>query len=166
MEQNTTFTVDTILSQLAAIQQNEPKRIVILGTRDCSYMHQQIIELLSYALVLSENHIFTSGAVGTHAAAIRGALRAENPELLTVILPQTVQRQPIETRKLLKNVKNVIELGYNNLTLAEASSICNSQLISKGDQLIVFAFHTSKTLVGTLQEAKVKQLLTTVLYLD
>ena len=65
---------------------------MILGTRDCSYMHQQIIELLSYALVLSDNHIYTSGATGTHAAAIRGALRAENPELLTVILPQVLHR--------------------------------------------------------------------------
>lgn len=31
----------------------------------------QIIELLAYALVLSGNHVFTSGALGTNAATIR-----------------------------------------------------------------------------------------------
>ena len=61
-------------------------------------------QLLSYALVLSDNHIYTSGATGTHAAAIRGALRAENPEMLTVILPQTVGRQPREIRELIGQV--------------------------------------------------------------
>merc|ERR1719379_823089 len=95
------ISLDTILKQLSAIQNDQPKKIVILGTRHCSFLHQQIIELLSYALVLSDNHIFTSGAVGTHAAAIRGALRAENPDLLTVILPQTRAKQPLEIRKLL-----------------------------------------------------------------
>ena len=95
------FSVNTILKQLESIQQGSPKNIVILGTRHCSFLHQQIIELLSFALVLSDNHIFTSGATGTHAAAIRGALRAGNQELLTVILPQTIQRQPQEIRDLL-----------------------------------------------------------------
>lgn len=33
----------------------------------------QIIELLAYALVLSGNHVFTSGALGTNAATIRCA---------------------------------------------------------------------------------------------
>ena len=98
------FSVNTILKQLESIQQGTPKNIVILGTRHCSFLHQQIIELLSYALVLSDNHIFTSGATGTHAATIRGALRAENPDLLTVILPQTLGRQPREIRDLLGQV--------------------------------------------------------------
>ena len=101
-------------------------------------------QLLSYALVLSDNHIFTSGATGTHAAAIRGALRAENPELLTVILPQTLGRQPREIRDLIGQVQKVIELGHDQLPLDAASRICNSELLSKGDQLIVFAFHDSK----------------------
>ena len=101
-------------------------------------------QLLSYALVLSDNHIFTSGATGTHAAAIRGALRAENPELLTVILPQTIRRQPREIRDLLGQVQKVIELSHDALPLDAASRLCNSELLSKGDQLIVFAFHDSK----------------------
>jgi cysteine sulfinate desulfinase/cysteine desulfurase-like protein len=49
------------------------------------------------------NHIFTSGATGTNAAVIRGALRAENQELLTVVLPQvraylpTLERSAVVT---------------------------------------------------------------------
>ena len=160
------FSVDTILKQLQSIQQGTPKNIVILGTRHCSFLHQQIIELLSYALVLSDNHVWTSGAAGTHAAAIRGALRAEQPELLTVILPQTVARQPREIRDLLGEVQKVVELGHDQLPLDAASRICNSELLAKGDQLIVFAFHDSKTLRETIEEAKAMSLLVTVLFLD
>ena len=160
------FSVNTILKQLESIQQGTPKNIVILGTRHCSFLHQQIIELLSYALVLSDNHIWTSGAAGTHAAAIRGALRAEQPELLTVILPQTVARQPREIRELLGEVQKVVELGHDQLPLDAASRICNSELLAKGDQLIVFAFHDSKTLRETIEEAKAMSLLVTVLFLD
>lgn len=36
-----------------------------------AFCPQQIIELLAYALVLSGNHVFTSGAMGTNAATIR-----------------------------------------------------------------------------------------------
>jgi len=43
------FSVNTILKQLESIQQGTPKNIVILGTRHCSFLHQQIIELLSCA---------------------------------------------------------------------------------------------------------------------
>ena len=45
--------MDQILKQLESIQKGTPKNIVVLGTRHCSLLHQQIIELLSYALVLS-----------------------------------------------------------------------------------------------------------------
>merc|ERR1740133_164713 len=158
--------MDQILKQLESIQKGTPKNIVVLGTRHCSLLHQQIIELLSYALVLSDNHIYTSGATGTHAAAIRGALRAENQDLLTVILPQTVLKQPREIRDLLAEVNQVIELGHNQLPLDAASRICNSELLAKGDQLIVFAFHDSKTLLETIEEAKAMSLLVTVLFLD
>jgi hypothetical protein len=63
-------------------------------------------------LVLSENHLYTSGATGTHAAAIRGALRAGNQDLLTVILPQTVRRQPSEIRDLLGQVLTAFACFY------------------------------------------------------
>ena len=38
--------VTSILRELVAIQQKGPQKYCILGTRHCSYMHQQIIELL------------------------------------------------------------------------------------------------------------------------
>lgn len=61
------YSVTSILKELAAIQQQGPQKYCVLGTRHCSFLHQQIIELLAYALVLSGNHVFTSGAGGTHA---------------------------------------------------------------------------------------------------
>lgn len=90
---------DTVLQELTAIQQDGPRNVAILGTRYTSYLHQQIIELLTYANVLVGNHVFTSGASGTNAAVIRGALRAEKPELLTVVLPQSLYKQPKETQE-------------------------------------------------------------------
>lgn len=38
--------VTSILKELAAINQRGPQKYCILGTRHCSYLHQQIIELL------------------------------------------------------------------------------------------------------------------------
>eukprot|EP00980_Cylindrotheca_fusiformis_P025729 scaffold14534_cov105-Cylindrotheca_fusiformis.AAC.1 len=43
--------VTSILKELAAIQQQGPQKYCILGTRHCSYLHQQIIELLYVTLV-------------------------------------------------------------------------------------------------------------------
>lgn len=86
------------------------------------FLHQQLIEILSYAMVLTGNHIFTSGATGTNAAVIRGALRAERPELLTVVLPQSLSRQPKESRELLSEVANIIETPENDsMALIDAS---------------------------------------------
>ena len=38
--------VTAILKELAAIQQQGPQKYCILGTRHCSFLHQQIVELL------------------------------------------------------------------------------------------------------------------------
>ncbi|MBA0794379.1 hypothetical protein Gohar_018713 [Gossypium harknessii] len=92
------------LQELLAIQQQGPRSIGFFGTRNMGFMHQELIEILSYALVITKNHIFTSGASGTNAAVIRGALRAEKPELLTVILPQSLKKQPPESQELLEKV--------------------------------------------------------------
>ncbi|GMI78860.1 hypothetical protein HRI_001555200 [Hibiscus trionum] len=110
------------LQELLAIQQQGPRAIGFFGTRNMGFMHQELIEILSYALVITKNHIYTSGASGTNAAVIRGALRAEKPELLTVILPQSLKKQPPESQELLEKVKTVIEKPYNDhLPLIEAS---------------------------------------------
>ncbi|GAY55498.1 hypothetical protein CUMW_164660 [Citrus unshiu] len=93
------------LQELLAIQQQGPRAIGFFGTRNMGFMHQELIEILSYALVITKNHIYTSGASGTNAAVIRGALRAERPDLLTVILPQSLKKQPPESQELLAKVR-------------------------------------------------------------
>jgi len=159
--------VTDILKELAAIQQQGPQKYCILGTRHCSYLHQQIIELLAYALVLSGNHVYTSGAGGTHAATIRGALRAEREDLLTVVLPQSLEKQPKESQELLEKVDDLIEMPQNDgMSLDVASRICNSYLLSQTDQLISFAFHESTTVIEATKEAKTLDMLVTTLFLD
>ncbi|KAG9446859.1 hypothetical protein H6P81_012987 [Aristolochia fimbriata] len=123
------------LQELLAIQQQGPRAIGFFGTRNMGFMHQQLIEILSYAMVITKNHIYTSGASGTNAAVIRGALRAEKPELLTVILPQSLKMQPPESQELLSKVKNLIEKPYNDhLPLIEASRLCNRDILSHVQQ--------------------------------
>lgn len=121
----------------------------------------------AYALVLSGNHVYTSGAGGTHAATIRGGLRAERPDLLTVVLPQSMAKQPKESQELLRDVDDVIAMPENDdKPLDLASRICNSYLLSQTDQLISFAFHESTTVIEATKEAKKLEMLVTVLYLD
>lgn len=159
--------VTDILKELAAIQQQGPQKYCILGTRHCSYLHQQIIEMLAYALVLSGNHVYTSGAPGTNAATVRGALRAEREDLLTVVLPQSLSKQTPESQELLEKVDDLITMPQNDkLSLDVASRICNSYLLSLTDQLISFAFHESTTVIEASKEAKKLDMLVTTLYLD
>ncbi|KAM7279676.1 hypothetical protein ACFE04_006810 [Oxalis oulophora] len=155
------------LQELLAIQQQGPRDIGFFGTRNMGFMHQELIEILSYALVITKNHIYTSGASGTNAAVIRGALRAEKPELLTVILPQSLKKQPPESQELLSKVKTVIEKPHNDhLPLIEASRLCNMDIISQVQQVICFAFHDSRLLMETCQEAKNLRKIVTLFYLD
>ncbi|KAG2722339.1 hypothetical protein I3760_02G124300 [Carya illinoinensis] len=133
------------LQELLAIQQQGPRFIGFFGTRNMGFMHQELIEILSYAMVITKNHIYTSGASGTNSAVIRGALRAEKPELLTVILPQSLEKQSPESQELLSKVKNVIEKPHNDhLPLIEASRL----------------------LMETCQEAKNMRKIVTLFYLD
>ncbi|MGF1493047.1 MAG: DNA recombination-mediator protein A [Microcoleaceae cyanobacterium] len=159
--------VDDFLQQeLAAIQQTSPKRVAILGSRHVPLTHQNLIELMTYALALGGNHIITSGATGTNLAAIRGAMRAD-VNLLTVILPQSLKRQPRESRIQLEKVLHLVENSSGDtLSLAEASAICNQDIISRCQQLICFAFHDSRTLLQTCEEAENQRKVVTLFYLD
>ncbi len=159
-------TVDVFLQELATIQQAGPKRIAILGSRHVPITHQYLIEMLSYALALTGNRILTSGATGTNSAVIRGATRADQSSL-TVILPQSLERQPIESRAQLENIMHLVEHPENDhLPLAEASSLCNSEIISKCQQLICFAFHDSVTLRQACAQAEDQHKLVTLFYFD
>lgn len=111
--------------------------------------------------------MYTSGAGGTHAATIKGALRAEREDLLTVVIPQSLEKQTKESQDLLKNVKDLITMPQNDdKTLDVASRICNSYLLGKTDQLISFAFHESNTVIEATKEAKEQDMLVTTLFLD
>ncbi len=161
-----TTSLDTLTQELAAIQQTASKTIALLGSRHVPIMHQQLIEMMSYALVLGGNRIITSGATGTNSAVIKGAMRAES-NLLTVILPQSLSRQPKESRKQLEKVIHLVENSENDhLSLGEASALCNAAIISRCQQLICFAFHDSHTLLQTCKEAEEQRKIVTLFYFD
>jgi hypothetical protein len=163
---DTTNTLDTLAQELAAIQQTGSKRIALLGSRHVPITHQQLIEMMSYALVLAGNRIMTSGATGTNSAVIKGAMRAD-PNLLTVILPQSLDRQPRESQEQLQQVIHLVECPENDhLSLGEASSLCNREIINRCQQLICFAFHDSQTLLQTCGEAEDQRKLVTLFYFD
>lgn len=158
--------VDELVQELATIQQTGAKRIAVLGSRHVPITHQNLIEMMSYALVLSGNRLITSGATGTNAAAIRGAMRAD-PKLLTVILPQSLERQPNESRQQLEQVMHLVESPENDrLSLGEASAICNQEIVSRCQQLICFAFHDSRTLLQTCKDAEEQRKVVTLFYFD
>ena len=158
--------IDALAQELATIQQTGSKRIALLGSRHVPITHQHLIEMMSYALVLSGNRIITSGATGTNSAAIRGAMRAD-PSLLTVILPQSLDRQPRESQDQLQEVMHLVENPQSdNLSLAEASALCNHEIVSRCQQLICFAFHDSHTLLQTCQDAEDQRKLVTLFYFD
>jgi len=153
--------VDVFLQELAAIQQSGSKRIAILGSRHVPITHQQLIELMTYALVVGGNRILTSGATGTNSA-LKG-----DPNLLTVILPQSLSKQPRESRDQLNQVMHLVENSSNDsLSLAEASAICNQEIISRCQQLICFAFHDSHTLLRTCEDAEDQRKIVTLFYFD
>lgn len=158
--------IDTLAQELATIQQTGSKKIALLGSRHVPITHQHLIEMMSYALVLSGNRLITSGATGTNSAAIRGAIRADR-DLLTVILPQSLARQPRESQEQLQNVMHLVESPNNDaLSLGEASALCNQEIVSRCQQLICFAFHESSTLLQTCHEAEEQRKVVTLFYFD
>lgn len=159
-------TVDQLAMELATIRQAS-KRIAIIGSRNLPITHQQIIETLSFALVAQGNTIITSGgSSGTNAATIRGAMKS-NPEKLKVILPQTIGQQPSDVQDQLIGVPNIIEHSDRAMmTLADASRICNREIIDDCQQLICFLSHTSNTLHKAIDYAEESHKVITAFYLD
>ena len=159
-------TVDELAMELATIKQ-PAKRIAIIGSRNLAITHQQMIETLTTALVMQGNTIITSGgSCGTNAAAIRGAMKS-NPDKLKVILPQTIGQQPSDVQDQLIGVHNIIEHPDRAMmTLADASRICNREIIDECQQLICFLSHTSTTLHNATQYAEDMHKVVTSFYLD
>eukprot|EP00468_Gymnochlora_sp_CCMP2014_P003330 CAMPEP_0167767436 /NCGR_PEP_ID=MMETSP0110_2-20121227/16052_1 /TAXON_ID=629695 /ORGANISM="Gymnochlora sp., Strain CCMP2014" /LENGTH=380 /DNA_ID=CAMNT_0007655881 /DNA_START=917 /DNA_END=2059 /DNA_ORIENTATION=+ len=157
-----------VMEELESIMEGDPRNITILGTRHCNLLQQRIIELVSYALILTGNRITTSGGMGTNYVAIRGALRARRntTNWLSVILPQTISDQPLEVQQVLKNVSHITELGHSEMELDVASRLCNSACINDCQELIIFAYHDSWTVLDAAAEARRKDKLVTLMYLD
>jgi hypothetical protein len=145
---------ESILHHFNAIQGESHGRIAIIGTSELDSNQQQMIELLAYALVLSGNHVYTSGGGnGTNLAVIRGAMRAKKPDLLTVLLPQSLYKQPSEMKEILVKVEQLIEQPENDgLGLREAAQLCNYKLVSMIDKVIVFVYHDSSTILSPLED--------------
>lgn len=94
-------------------------------------------------------------------------MRADAPELLTVVLPQSVSKQPPESQELLKDVQTVISKPENDeLALGDASRICNADIITRVEQVICFAFHDSKLLMETCEKAREENKIVTLFFLD
>lgn len=166
VDENDANTVDELAMELATIQQSA-KKVAIIGSRNLPITHQQIIEVLSSALVMQGNTITTSGgSSGTNAAAIRGAMKS-NPEKLRVVLPQTIGQQPSDVQDQLIGVPNIIEHPDRAMmTLADASRICNREIIDECQQLICFLSHTSSTLHKAIEYAEESHKVVTAFYLD
>ncbi len=158
--------VDVLSQELATIRQSA-KKIAIIGSRNLTITHQQIIETLTTSLVMQGNTIITSGgSSGTNAAAIRGALKA-NPEKIKIILPQTIGQQPSDVQDQLIGVPNIVEHPDRAMmTLADASRICNREIISQCQQVICFLSHSSNTLLKAIEFAEESHKVVTVFYLD
>ena len=62
---------------------------------------------------------------------------------------------------------HLVENSRNNeMSLAEASALCNQEIIARCQQLICFAFHDSVTLLQTCQEAEDLRRVVTLFYFD
>jgi hypothetical protein len=85
---------------------------------------------------------------------IRSVLDVD-PGRLTVLLPQSMERQPLESRDQLEQVLHLVERPeHDELPLPMASSLCNQEIISRCDQLICYAFHDSETLISSCRAAE------------
>lgn len=157
---------DDLLAELNALRRSA-KMIALFGARNIPMSHQQLIEFLAFQLVKEGNTIVTSGgASGTNAAAIRGAMRA-NPQNLVVILPQTIGHQPSDVQDQLIGIPKIVEHPeWNNLTLGDASRLCNRELVDNAEQVILFLFHTSNTLLKAIEHAEDSRKIVTPFYLD
>jgi hypothetical protein len=85
---------------------------------------------------------------------IRSVLEVD-PSRLTVLLPQSLERQPVESRDQLERVLHLVQKPeHDDLPLPMASSLCNQEIISRCDQLICYAFHDSETLLASCRTAE------------
>ena len=158
--------VDTLAQELALLQDKGKRRIAILGSRHVPVVAIHLVELISRSLAQEGHTLLTSGSQGVNAAVIRGVLAVDR-ERLTVLLPQSLDRQVGEIRDQLDQVLHLIEKPeHDDLPLPIASSLCNQEIINRCDQLICFAFHDSETLLASCRTAEDMGKVVSLLYFD
>ena len=146
--------IDTLAQELAMLQDRGKRRIAFLGSRHVPVVSIHLVELVARSLAQEGHNLMTSGSQGVNAAVIRSVLDVE-PSRLTVLLPQSLDRQPAESREQLDRVLHLVEKPeHDELPLPIASSLCNQEIISRCDQLICFAFHDSETLLASCRTAE------------
>ena len=125
-----------------------------------------LVELVARSLAQEGHNLITSGSQGVNAAVIRSVLEID-PARLTVLLPQSLDRQPGESRDQLERVLHLVEKPeHDELPLPMASSLCNQDIISRCDQLICYAFHDSETLLASCRVAEDMGKVVSVMFFD
>ncbi|MFN9659280.1 MAG: DNA recombination-mediator protein A [Cyanobacteriota bacterium] len=158
--------IDTLAQELAMLQDTGKRRIAILGSRHVPVVSINLVELVARSLAQEGHSLITSGAQGVNAAVIRGVLEVD-PGRLTVLLPQSLDRQPSESRAQLDQVLHLVEKPeHDELPLPMASSLCNQEIISRCDQLICYAFHDSETLLSSCRSAEDMGKVVSLLFFD
>ena len=158
--------VDTLAQELALLQDKGKRRIAILGSRHVPVVAIHLVELISRSLAQEGHTLLTSGSQGVNAAVIRGVLAVDR-ERLTVLLPQSLDRQVSEIREQLDQVLHLIEKPeHDDPPLPIASSLCNQEIINRCDQLICFAFHDSETLLASCRTAEDMGKVVSLLFFD
>jgi predicted Rossmann-fold nucleotide-binding protein len=148
------------------LQDRGKRRIAILGSRHLPVVAVHLVELVARSLAQEGHNLITSGAQGVNAAVIRSVLDIDSSRL-TVLLPQSLDHQPGESRELLELVLHLVEKPeHDELPLPMASSLCNQEIITRCDQLICFAFHDSETLLASCRLAEDMGKVVTLLFFD
>ncbi len=148
------------------LQDKGKRRIAILGSRHVPVVSIHLVELVARSLAQEGHSLITSGSQGVNAAVIRGVLEVD-PGRLTVLLPQSLDRQPSESRAQLDQVLHLVEKPeHDELPLPMASSLCNQEIISRCDQLICYAFHDSETLLSSCRTAEDMGKVVSLLFFD
>lgn len=148
------------------LQDRSKRRIAILGSRHVPVVSIHLVELVARSLAQEGHSLITSGSQGVNAAVIRSVLEID-PGKLTVLLPQSLDRQPGESREQLERVLHLVEKPeHDDLPLPMASSLCNQEIISRCDQLICYAFHDSETLLASVRLAEDMGKVVSLMYFD
>ena len=114
--------VDTLAQELALLQDKGKRRIAILGSRHVPVVAIHLVELVARSLVQEGHSLITSGSQGVNAAVI--GLFDVDAAQLTVLLPQSLERQVPEIRNLLDRVLHLVEKPEQDDLLCRWPAVC------------------------------------------